>query len=333
MDNPWYVDSIEAFACLKCPECVFNTKENRVFQNHAVEKHPLSHVLFGAPKTGNNASIVVLNYDPIDIEKYIEGNANMLQYSIVNSSEVSLIKEELSEKTYFVEQVISEPSESNESNFDDQPLSEMLESNIENQTVVHMTNIDKETMFEENTALAPKKEDFENNLTDKTQCETLSEIAHKKEQLVTDLLHDQNEVDENIASFDEKSKKFSCSKCDTTFAKEGFVKYHFAKAHQQKGKKRLRCKYCTSPILSQADLELHILSVHGGKEPECTVCNEIFHKESDLIIHLKEVHDKKISYSCHICGFKCARKHYLRQHNETVHEKKKPFKCKLCDYR
>ena len=80
MDNPWYVDSIEAFACLKCPECVFNTKENKVFQNHAVEKHPLSHVLFGTPKTVSDSSIVVLNYDPIDIEKYIKENDSMLQF-------------------------------------------------------------------------------------------------------------------------------------------------------------------------------------------------------------------------------------------------------------
>ena len=332
MENPWYVDSIEAFACLKCPECVFNTKENKVFQNHAVEKHPLSHVLFGAPKTVSNSSIVVLNYDPNDIEKYIKENANMLQYSIANSSEVSLIKEELSEKTYFVEQVSNESNESNQLNFSGQSLTEVLESNIENQTVVHMTNIDKETIFEKNPALALKKEDCENSLTEKTQCETLSEIAHDKEQLDTDLLQDPNEVVENMAPFDEKTKKFSCSKCDKTFAKKGNVKYHFAKVHQQKGKSRIRCKYCTSPILSQADLELHVLSVHGGKKPECTVCNEIFHKESDLIIHLREVHAKKISYNCHICGAKCAKKAYLRQHIETVHEKKKPFKCNLCDY-
>ena len=66
MENPWQVDSIEAFACLKCPECVFNTKENKVFQNHAVENHPMSHFLFGTPKSKSDTNIVVLNYDPND---------------------------------------------------------------------------------------------------------------------------------------------------------------------------------------------------------------------------------------------------------------------------
>ena len=121
MVNPWQVDSIEAFACLKCPECVFNTKENKVFQNHAVENHPMSHFLFGTPKSKSDTNIVVLNYDPNDIEKYIKENSNMLEYSLANSTEVSMIKEELSEKTYFVEQV-NQINESSKSSFHGQPI-------------------------------------------------------------------------------------------------------------------------------------------------------------------------------------------------------------------
>ena len=44
--NPWQVDSIQEFACLKCPECTFDTKKGEVFKDHAVENHPLSFVLF-----------------------------------------------------------------------------------------------------------------------------------------------------------------------------------------------------------------------------------------------------------------------------------------------
>ena len=46
MDNPWQVDSVWAFAYLQCPECAFNTPEESIFQQHAVETHPLSFVLF-----------------------------------------------------------------------------------------------------------------------------------------------------------------------------------------------------------------------------------------------------------------------------------------------
>ena len=45
--NPWLVDSVQAFSYLKCPECDFNSKDESIFQDHAVENHPLSFVLFG----------------------------------------------------------------------------------------------------------------------------------------------------------------------------------------------------------------------------------------------------------------------------------------------
>ena len=44
VDNPWQVRSIQAFSCLKCPECAFITKEENTFQTHAVQSHPLSYV-------------------------------------------------------------------------------------------------------------------------------------------------------------------------------------------------------------------------------------------------------------------------------------------------
>ena len=47
VDNPWQVVSIEAFYCLKCPECMYFTTDDNGFYNHAVENHPLSGVLFG----------------------------------------------------------------------------------------------------------------------------------------------------------------------------------------------------------------------------------------------------------------------------------------------
>ena len=44
--NPWNVDSIEAFTFLKCPECNFDTQGGDNFRDHAVENHPLSFVFF-----------------------------------------------------------------------------------------------------------------------------------------------------------------------------------------------------------------------------------------------------------------------------------------------
>ena len=49
-DNPWQVESIEAFYFLKCPECLFFVQEDSKFHNHAIKNHPLSIVLFGKPR-------------------------------------------------------------------------------------------------------------------------------------------------------------------------------------------------------------------------------------------------------------------------------------------
>ena len=46
-ENPWLVDSIQDFLSLQCPECNYNSKEEDVFEEHAIENHPLSFVIFG----------------------------------------------------------------------------------------------------------------------------------------------------------------------------------------------------------------------------------------------------------------------------------------------
>ena len=47
INNPWQVESVQAFLALKCPECVFTSKEEHLFQDHAIRNHPLSSDLFG----------------------------------------------------------------------------------------------------------------------------------------------------------------------------------------------------------------------------------------------------------------------------------------------
>ena len=54
-NNPWLVESIEAFSFLKCPECKFDTKIEHFFQVHATENHPLSFVFFGKTLNENDA--------------------------------------------------------------------------------------------------------------------------------------------------------------------------------------------------------------------------------------------------------------------------------------
>ena len=53
-DNPWLVDSIHSFSVFKCPECIFDSKEEDNFQDHAIQNHPLSFVFFGKTLNEND---------------------------------------------------------------------------------------------------------------------------------------------------------------------------------------------------------------------------------------------------------------------------------------
>ena len=76
--NPWEVDSIHAFSCFKCPECAFFGQEEYSFQNHALEYHPLSFVLFGKYEDNSYTNIT---------ETYTETNYSDETYTEPNYSE------------------------------------------------------------------------------------------------------------------------------------------------------------------------------------------------------------------------------------------------------
>ena len=53
-ENPWQVESIQAFSIFQCPECLFEAEEEIQFENHATENHSLSFVLFGKKSKSNS---------------------------------------------------------------------------------------------------------------------------------------------------------------------------------------------------------------------------------------------------------------------------------------
>ena len=59
MDNPWRVDSIQEFSCLKCPECDYFNKKESFFKDHAISNHPLSSVLFDKTKPKSEIEVAV----------------------------------------------------------------------------------------------------------------------------------------------------------------------------------------------------------------------------------------------------------------------------------
>ena len=77
------IKSIQSFALLKCPECDYDTKEESVFQDHAIEKHPLSFVFFGKIKSLYLSSVLFVK------ETNKELNSNIEMEDRNNAKEIS----------------------------------------------------------------------------------------------------------------------------------------------------------------------------------------------------------------------------------------------------
>ena len=86
LENPWKVESIQNFSCLKCPECTFFTREEKDFEIHAVKNHPLSAALFD--KTMFNSEIIVTKKQEVlsDVSDFSIFNTNK-DSIVLNSSE------------------------------------------------------------------------------------------------------------------------------------------------------------------------------------------------------------------------------------------------------
>ena len=93
VDNPWQVVSIEAFYCLKCPECMYFTTDDNQFYNHAIENHPLSGVLFGKPKDETIDTKEILNLlvknEPLDYSFENEDDETMSEKTFATITEDS----------------------------------------------------------------------------------------------------------------------------------------------------------------------------------------------------------------------------------------------------
>ena len=80
--NPWVVESIEAFSFYCCPECDFQSKDEDYFKRHAMESHKHSKEFFIRSKPENNP-----NKDSIKVET-APGYQDENEEGIVNVSEV-----------------------------------------------------------------------------------------------------------------------------------------------------------------------------------------------------------------------------------------------------
>ena len=103
--NPWLVENIDEFNFLCCPECAYKSKDEVLFETHAIENHPKSSVLFKKGEGSDKTTIVekkptivnvVKENDPVSKDSAMIDIATIQEYSqLHNENEQESVMVEL----------------------------------------------------------------------------------------------------------------------------------------------------------------------------------------------------------------------------------------------
>ncbi|KAL7295171.1 hypothetical protein TKK_0011479 [Trichogramma kaykai] len=131
----------------------------------------------------------------------------------------------------------------------------------------------------------------------------------------------------NHVRFKHREQPIICDVCGKTCQNSNLLYLHQKFAHY---KPEFECPICHRRMVSQANLDDHILKQHEQRENVvCHECGKQFTRASRLKIHMR-THTGLKPYSCQICLKSFARRNGLRQHL-LIHTGKKPYSCDLCD--
>ena len=114
--NPWQVDSIQAFNCLKCPECMFFSQEELDFKDHAVKNHPMSIAFFNKFDSNSFTDPAMIKEELCDTTTISKSNCD-LNFSGINGKYEDRIKVEENSETVFAEHLDTKEVYSKESNY------------------------------------------------------------------------------------------------------------------------------------------------------------------------------------------------------------------------
>ncbi|XP_036380390.1 PR domain zinc finger protein 15 [Megalops cyprinoides] len=140
-------------------------------------------------------------------------------------------------------------------------------------------------------------------------------------------------TDEEEAEDDPENHKYSCKKCQVTFAKGRDYLKHIMELHKERG---YGCIICNRRFALKATYNAHLV-IHREQLPDpavqryihpCEMCGRIFNSIGNLERH-KIIHTGVKSHSCDQCGKSFARKDMLKEHLR-VHDNIRDFLCAEC---
>ena len=266
-ENPWAVYSVQAFSFLKCPECTFDAKEEKIFQFHAVENHPLSFVLFGQAE---------------EVKKLGENLVSTDENSI---SENNDLIEDVEEEITIKEDLYEEKSQSEDENLhSDNELTNSNENSGEEKIVpgsgnCHICGKFYKTDLKRHVAsVHQKKKPFKCDIksckfafADKSALKKHTSIVHEGKKPL---------------------KPFLCTICGVRCVAKATLKFHIENVHE--GKKLHMCSKCGKSFSALASLNIHISTVHERNKPyQCSSCDKRFGLKNVLKKHMKKIHQKE----------------------------------------
>ena len=346
-NNPWQVDSIHSFSIFKCPECIFDSKEEDNFQDHATENHPLSFVLFGKTSQLKNSTDSLLKEEPnVEIIERGDFACPSDNYYENYEDEFSEVKSKLSddndtvleENTYqkgdkcnadstTVKLVVDAAAPSDIHKSDNlMTISEPIQvlksvknclrssastkndSGNKRKSEKHYRNVSK-TMKTRQKQLKV----FEANYT---SAQLNKKIMKKEHKIANNTKENKNvPIDNKITQFLHNS----CPMCKKNFFDRPGLNRHIRTIHEKI--KIAKCDHCSQAFNTEWSKKRHIKSVHEGKIYDCNECEKEFSYPASLFKHKKKHHNNSAKDN-----------QEKRVHDTIVVDRKKSYNCKLCDY-
>lgn len=309
-NNPWQVDSVDAFYFLNCPECVFKSKEIDSFQDHALSNHPMSLTLFSKV--------------PNIKEELMEEES----YDIVSNSRVK--HEENEEEEDFEE-------EYEEAWFDDD-----FEEDDEEEAYVppprSRRKKDKKTKrqtMKRKVLPRRKLKTDDDDLPQDFNCHHCTYTTMSRKLFLKHYA--------TIHSKDDNEATITCPACSYEITPNAYV-IHYKRVHGcyppgYENQKKYICDQCPESYLREQALDIHIRNAHNednNKEFLCEKCPEVLKGTKHLRNHYKKVHNMSApgleSYLCDQCPKSYSQQRSLAFHKKYQHtSKKKIHGCPHCD--
>ena len=346
-NNPWNVESLQAFLCLKCPQCVFDTKEKDVFENHAIKNHPLSIVLFGRTLKEETNVDKEFNLegnflaDEIDFEDPLqEGEPDYLDYCESKVEPHIKIEEELMADHQNPKQVFSRKKELTSKSMK-KHMQSLHEKKRPYTCDLCGLSFAKKAAWKAhiNRKYSCKKRIEKNN-----ERNTLKGKINRSCPVCEEVFESNNLKIKHIAEKHPERKIYNCLFCEAKFLSIKNFHMHLSQKHEKehgldiysslpvpKGSRRI-CPICKRVFKKRTIVMEHYTLVHPEAQIyNCSLCEERYLTLSGLNSHIFKSHERKVSdLGCLFCGKDFTLKQELKDHIATDHKEKK-YECSKCE--